>query len=68
MTANDAFHCHMALNNVTSNKQRGYKQTDKASMLTAAVWGHLRRPSPIQLGQEAFNDPWEHLVCCLLCR
>eukprot|EP00884_Botryococcus_braunii_P016891 jgi/Botrbrau1/3886/Bobra.0183s0107.1 len=24
-------------------------------------------PSPLNLIQEDFSDPWEHLVCCLLC-
>ncbi|KAG7670161.1 hypothetical protein Ndes2526A_g06494 [Nannochloris sp. 'desiccata'] len=23
--------------------------------------------SPLDLGQEQFQDPWEHLVCCILC-
>ena len=26
------------------------------------------RPSPLNLIQERFTDPWQHLVCCLLCR
>ena len=26
------------------------------------------RRSPFMLGQEEFPDPWQHLVCCLLCR
>lgn len=25
-------------------------------------------PSPLALVQEAYADPWQHLVCCLLCR
>ncbi len=26
------------------------------------------RQSPLNLVQERYNDPWQHIVCCLLCR